>query len=128
MKCCYCYWYVCFNRSTNQWNNTITLTQLKEYLRKSASLHEVRTRKIIMISEYIASSVNAIVIGGIEVVAAVTYNEKLAEEAVKRIDIGGYISTIIHLFSDIRFISKIKKDFIEKSIEENYKEKLAKVK
>ena len=81
-----------------------------------------------MIFEYIASSVNAIVIGGIEVVTAVTYNEKLAEEAVKQIDIGGYIATIIHLFSDIRFISKIKKDFIEKSIEENYKEKLAKIK
>lgn len=109
-------------------NNTFTLTQLKQCLRKSASLHEVRTRKIIMISECIASSVNAIVIGGIEVAAVVTENEKLAEEAAKRIDIGGYISTIIHLFSDIRFISKIKKDFIAKSIEENYKEKLAKVK
>ena len=63
--------------------------------------------------------------GGIEIAAAVTDNTELAKEALGKLDIGGYLSTIIHLFKDIRFISKIKKDFIAKSIEENYKEKLA---
>ena len=68
----------------------------------------MRTRKVIIISESIASLVNA----GIVLIA------------VKR----GYISTIFHLFNDIRFITKIKKDFIAKAIEENYQDKLAQVK
>ena len=102
----------------------ITKEQLIQSLKKNATLNEVRTRKIIVISESIASAVNAVVIGGIEVVAVKTENGKLAQEAVKKLDIGGYISTIIHLFNDIRFISKIKKDFIAKAIEENYRAKL----
>ncbi|MHC0040933.1 hypothetical protein ACXGR2_05480 [Streptococcus periodonticum] len=72
--------------------------------------------------------VNAIVIGSIELFAVYTENEKLAKDAIKKLDIGGYISTIFHLFNDIRFITKIKKDFIAKAIEENYQDKLAQVK
>ena len=82
----------------------------------------MRTRKVIIISESIASSVNAIVIGSIELFAVYTENEKLAKDAIKKLDIGGYISTIFHLFT------KIKKDFIAKAIEENYQDKLAQVK
>ena len=72
--------------------------------------------------------VNAIVIGSIELFAVYTENEKLAKDAIKKLDIGGYISTVFHLFTDIRFITKIKKDFIAKAIEENYQDKLAQVK
>lgn len=72
--------------------------------------------------------VNTIVIGSIELFAVYTENEKLAKDAIKKLDIGGYISTIFHLFNDIRFITKIKKDFIAKAIEENYQDKLAQVK
>lgn len=81
-----------------------------------------------MISESIASSVNAIVIGSIELFAVYTENEKMAKDAIKKLDIGGYISTVFHLFTDIRFITKIKKDFIAKAIEENYQDKLAQAK
>ena len=109
-------------------NKKITKRQLLQSLKKNATLNEVRTRKVILISECIASSVNAIVIGGIEIAAVMTENGELAKEAAKKIDIGGYISTVLHLFSDIRFISKIKKDFIAKSIEENYREKLENIK
>ena len=106
-------------------NEHITKEQLLQSLKKNATLNEVRTRKVILISECIASSVNAIVIGGIEIGAALTKNEPLAKEAAKKLDIGGYISMVLHLFNDIRFITKIKKDFIVKAIEENYREKLA---
>lgn len=76
----------------------------------------------------LASLVNAIVIGSIELFAVYTDNEKMAKDAIKKLDIGGYISTVFHLFTDIRFITKIKKDFIAKAIEENYQDKLAQVK
>lgn len=102
------------------------MISLKDMLQKC--LHEVRTRKVIIISESIASLVNAIVIGSIELFAVYTENEKMAKDAIKKLDIGGYISTVFHLFTDIRFITKIKKDFIAKAIEENYQDKLAQVK
>lgn len=76
----------------------------------------------------LASLVNAIVIGSIELFAVYTENEKMAKDAIKKLYIGGYISTVFHLFTDIRFITKIKKDFIAKAIEENYQDKLAQVK
>ncbi|WP_270661470.1 hypothetical protein [Streptococcus anginosus] len=109
-------------------NETITKDQLLQSLKKNVTLHEVRTRKVIIISESIASLVNAIVIGSIELFAVYTENEKMAKDAIKKLDIGGYISTVFHLFTDIRFITKIKKDFIAKAIEENYQDKLAQVK
>ena len=114
---------ICDDNKKN--NEHITKEQLLQSLRKNATLNEVRTRKVILISECIASSVNAIVIGGIEIGAVLTENEVLEKEAAKKIDFGGYISMVLHLFSDIRFITKIKKDFIAKAIEENYQEKLA---
>ena len=103
----------------NKNNEIITKEQLSQLLKKNASLTEVRTRKVIIISESIASTVNA----GIGFAAAYTGNEDLA----RKVDIGGYISTVFHLFSDIRFITKIKKDFISKSIEENYQKKLKQI-
>ena len=62
-------------------------------------LYEVRTRKILLISNSIASTSSIIY-------AAVTKNPK-------NLDIGGLLVTITRLFSDIRFIAKIKKEFIE---------------
>lgn len=109
---------VCEENKKN--NETITKDQLLQSLKKNVTLHEVRTRKVIIISESIASLVNA----GIVLIAV----KRGAGDLVKKVDIGGYISTIFHLFNDIRFITKIKKDFIAKAIEENYQDKLAQVK
>ena len=80
------------------------------------------------ICKHIASAANAIVIGAMEVCAACTSNSELSEEAIKYLDLGGYLSTIIHLFTDIRFITKIKKTFIAQAVENNYKEKLDAIK
>lgn len=88
-------------------NETITKDQLLQSLKKNVTLHEVRTRKVIIISKSIASLVNA----GIVLIAV----KRGAGDLVKKVDIGGYISTIFHLFNDIRFITKIKKRFYCKS-------------
>lgn len=102
----------------------ITKEEVIQSLTKKKTLNEVRTRKVIVISESIASIANAIVIAGIEVRATYTENVELSGKAIKYLDIGGYLSTVIHLFSDIRFITKIKKEFIAQAVEKNYKEKL----
>ena len=64
-----------------------------------SKLYEVRTRKILLYSNTIASTSNVIV-------SCLTKKFEL-------LDVGGLIVTIIRLFSDIRFIAKIKQEFID---------------
>lgn len=66
---------------------------------EALELYEVRTRKILLISNSIASTAN--VIG-----AGITSNPK-------NLDIGGLLSTVCRLFCDIRFMAKVKKEFIQ---------------
>lgn len=66
---------------------------------KGDKLYEVRTRKILLISNVIASSSSVIA-------ACITKNPK-------QLDIGGLLTTAAHLFFDLRFIAKIKKEFVE---------------
>lgn len=65
-------------------------------------LFEVRTRKILLISNTIASSSTIIA-------AAITNNPK-------NLDIGSLLNTVSHLFTDIRFIARIKQEFVENEI------------
>ena len=62
-------------------------------------LCEVRTRKILMYSNIIASSSNVITV-------CITKNPK-------KLDLGGLMVTLSRLFTDIRFISRVKQEFIE---------------
>lgn len=66
-------------------------------------LYEVRTRKILSISNALASSGN------------IAYT--VVTEDWKKLDIGGILVTLYRLFTDIRFISKVKKEFIEKEMD-----------
>lgn len=70
---------------------------------ESSKLFEVRTRKILLISNSIASTSSIIA-------TCITQNPK-------QLDIGGLLSTISHLFFDIRFILKIKEEFIQNEID-----------
>lgn len=100
----------------------LNINDFKESLIKHKTLDEVRTKKIILYSLCMASIANGLIIGGIAAIK--TKNEELSKEALKKIDIGGYISTIIHLFSDIRFITKIKKEFCAQMVENDFQNRL----
>ena len=65
-------------------------------------VYEVRTRKILLISNAIASSSTVI-------------NTTISKNP-KNLDIGSLLNTVSRLFSDMRFITKIKKEFIENEI------------
>lgn len=65
-------------------------------------VYEVRTRKILLISNSIASASTIINAG-------ITSNPK-------NLDIGGLLSTISHLFLDTRFIAKVKEEYIENEV------------
>ena len=76
-------------------------------------LYEVRTRKILFISNSIASTSS--IINGV-----ITQNPK-------NLDIGGLIVTVGHLFSDVRFMAKIKKEFIQNEIDKKLQSELAEI-
>lgn len=79
----------------------------------SKELYEVRTRKILLVSNLIASTSTIIN-------AVITSN-------AKNLDLGSLLNTITHLFSDVRFILKIKQEFIENIINEQFEEELKKL-
>lgn len=72
--------------------------------------YEVRTRKILLFSNAIASSLNLVYVG----VNAYYGNE---EEALKKLDLGGLLVTLWRLFSDIRFITHVKEQFINEELD-----------
>lgn len=78
---------------------------------ENKDLFEVRTRKILLISNSIASTSSIIN-------TAITNNPK-------NLDIGSLLNTASHLFSDIRFIAKIKEEFIESEIDEKLQNEIA---
>lgn len=79
----------------------------------SKELYEVRTRKILLISSSIASTSSIIN-------AYITQNPK-------KLDIGSLLSTITHLFTDIRFMAKIKEEFINSEIDKRVMEEFKEI-
>ena len=70
----------------------------------SSSLYSVKTKKMILYSNSIASSSNLIY-------TAVTKN-------CRNLDLGGLIVTLYRLFTDLRYIDKIKSEFISDEFQE----------
>lgn len=70
---------------------------------ESQQMYEVRTRKVLLYSNLLASSSNLIV-------------SAICKDASK-LDIGGLIVTIGRLFSDISFVTKVKQDFINSKLD-----------
>jgi len=66
---------------------------------KSRELYEVKTRKILSISNVIASTSNIIWVG--------------VEKAWNDLDIGGILVTIYRLVTDVKFISEVEQEYLE---------------
>lgn len=74
------------------------------------NLYEVRTRKILLLSNFLATSSNIIF-------CCITKNPH-------KLDIGGILVTLSRLFLDIRFITKIKDEFIQMEIDKDLNREL----
>lgn len=71
----------------------------------SREVYEVRTRKILSYSNFIASASNLIYVGA---------NASLGNEnAWKSLDIGGLLVTLYRITTDAKFIRQVKREFIE---------------
>lgn len=90
-------------------NNIITVFHNLLYDEKKYSSREVyniKTKKIILYSNLIATSSNVIWVG-----SNVYYGNK---KVIKDLDIGGMLVTLYHLIYDFRYIQKIKEEFVLK--------------
>jgi hypothetical protein len=76
----------------------------------SQRLYEVKTRKIILYSNLIASSSNVIYVAIRSFLGDVS--------ALKKLDVGGLLVTLWRLFTDIKFIHQVKREFIMESFNE----------
>lgn len=76
-------------------------------------IFEVRTKKILLISNSIAS-------GSTILNSSITSNPK-------NLDIGSLFNTVTHLFTDIMFIAKIKQEFIDREITDNLQKELCEI-
>lgn len=76
-----------------------------ESVEYSRRVYEVRTRKILSYSNFIASASNLIYVGA---------NVSLGNESArKRLDIGGLAVTLYRIATDAKFIRQVKREFIE---------------
>ena len=78
---------------------------------------QVRTRKVLLISNLIASSSNVVAMAVLGIVSAYTQNVKAAEFAYKHTDVGGAIVTLYRTFTDLDFIERVRDEFIKKQMD-----------
>lgn len=76
-------------------------------------LYEVKTRKILLISNMLASTSTVIS----------TY----ITDNPKNLDIGSLLNTVTRLFADVRFIARIKKEFVENEISNRIQEEIREI-
>lgn len=111
----------------NDWDIS-KIDAIKEYdiFGKKDGIKEVRTRKIMLLSNSIASTINLAYVG-VKVVVDVESGAGDPMKDLENLDVGGLLITIFHLFNDTRIISKIKKDFIAQALDEDFKKKLEEI-
>ncbi|MCM1540802.1 MAG: hypothetical protein NC121_06015 [Blautia sp.] len=80
---------------------------------ENKDLYEVRTRKILLISSSIASTSTVIN-------AAITGNPE-------NLDIGSLLNTVTHLFSDLKFMARIKQEYVESEISGQLEKEIAEI-
>ena len=87
-------------------------------------LYEVKTRKILLISNSIASASNVVAVGIAAGIGVAGDNPKLVKNSINYLDVGGLLVTISRLFFDTKFILEVKKEFINATINEQLEEQL----
>ena len=80
--------------------------------KQDINLFQVRTHKVLLYSNTIASASNLLAVAAAEAGALYAKNPELAKKGLQYLDIGGLVVTTHRLISDRAFIQKIKKEFL----------------
>ena len=87
--------------------------------REDLKLVQVRTRKILLISNLIATTSNTVIMAVSTIVSAYTGNEEGLKFVRKYLDIGGALVTLSRVFSDLSFIGTVRNEFIKSQMDSN---------
>ena len=79
---------------------------------QSWDLYKVRTHKILLYSNVIASASNVLIVAIGASVGLLTENPALIKKSLRKLDVGGILVTIYRLITDCNFIKKVKQEFI----------------
>ena len=90
---------------------------MAEEVKMQLNLLKIRTKKIVMWSNVIASTSNLLAVSAMEAVAVAIDNPLLAAKGKSYLDIGGYVATLHRLISDKKFINQVKTEFVMKEWE-----------
>ena len=104
---------------------TLHLMMYDEVKDGNYDLYNVRTQKILKISNIIAESLNIVYVGSSIVIGKQTGNPELIKEGMKRIDLGGYIVAVHQIVKSSSVQEKIRREYLEnrlydKFLGENY--------
>lgn len=106
----------CFFTQKAELDGTVKLGDVVYFRHQEAlnilELSKVRTRKILLYSNLIASSSNVIAVAIMEIIAAKGGNAELAKKGWDYLDIGGLAVTLYRLVSDTKFIRQVKEEFL----------------
>lgn len=86
----------------------------------SRELYNVRTRKILKISNIIAESLDIIYVGANIIIGIYTENPILKEEGMKRIDLGGYIVAVHQILKSSSVQEKIRREYLENRLHDKF--------
>ena len=86
----------------------------------SRELYNVRTRKILKISNIIAESLDIIYVGANIIIGIYTENPILKEEGMKRIDLGGYIVAVHQILKSSSVQEKIRREYLENRLYDKF--------
>ena len=91
----------------------------------SRELYNVRTQKILKVSNIIAESLNIAYVGANVGIGMYTGNPALIKEGVKRVDLGGYIVAVHQIIKSSLIQEQIRREYLEnrlydKFLGENY--------
>lgn len=79
----------------------------------SQKFYSVRTRKILMYSNTIASMSNVIAVAMGSVIGNLAGQAEITKKSLNYLDIGGLIVTIYRIATDKKFISEVEREFLE---------------
>ena len=86
----------------------------------SRELYNVRTQKILKVSNIIAESLNIAYVGANVGIGMYTRNTALIKEGVKKIDLGGYIVAVHQIVKSSLVQEKIRREYLENKLYDKF--------
>ena len=86
----------------------------------SRDLYNIRTQKIVKVSNIIAEALNIVYVGANVGIGMYTENPALIKEGVKRIDLGGYIVAVHQIVKSSLVQEKIRREYLENKLYDKF--------